>query len=211
MTAITYRPYQPHDARDVKAIIDEAFSIHRYVKAPRLLDSSLEVYLRERLLASTYARVALKDGRVIGILMGQTAGQPHLEGALGNRLRAWGHMLKLAVLGLPEWRSLWQYVSFTGVYRTLRQNTTSPLTDELTLFAVSSAARGLGAGKALYRDYLLHLRRHGRTSFYLYTDSLCSYGFYEKHGMTRTAEQDMTIYLDGKPERLGVYLYAGDV
>lgn len=211
MTPITYRPYAPRDAHDVKAIIDEAFAIHRYVPSPRLLDGALEVYLRECLLASTRARVAVRDGRVVGVLMGRVSGRAPLPGALGNRLRTAGHMLRLAVLGLPEWRSLRQYLAFDGVYRSLRRRTTAPLTDELTLFAVGAAARGLGVGRALYEDFLAHLREHRRTDLYLYTDSLCSYGFYEKHGMTRAAEQSMTVYLDREPATLGVYLYAGSV
>lgn len=211
MNDITYRPYRDGDAAHVKAIIDEAFFIHRYVPHARLLDSALEVYLRERLLASTYTQVAEQNGHVIGVLMGRVHGQPRLPRAVSNRLLTAVHMLKIAALGLSDLRSLGQYFGFSGVYRTLRERTSAPLTDELTLFAVSSAARGLGVGKRLYQNYLSHLRHHGRRSFYLYTDSLCSFGFYEKRGMTRTAEQDMTVYLDRTPEILGVYLYAGDV
>jgi len=211
MTDITYRPFRGEDSADVKAIIDESFSIHRYVPRPRLLDSALEIYLRERLVASTWTRVAVKDGRVIGVIMGQVHGEPRLPGGLRNRLLTWAHMLKIGALGLRDLRSLRQYFAFGGVYRALRERTKAPLTDELTLFAVSSAARGLGAGRALYQEFVEHMRRHARTDFYLYTDSLCSFGFYDKHGMVRAAEQDMTIYLDGRPDVLGVYLYAGAV
>ncbi|WP_130416069.1 hypothetical protein [Xylanimonas ulmi] len=56
---------------------------------------------------------------------------------------------------------------------------------------------------------MAHLRAHGRNEFYLYADTRCSYGFYEKQGMRRAAEKDMTIRLDGRPETLGVFLYAG--
>ena len=102
-----------------------------------------------------------------------------------------------------------QYFAFDRVYGELRKKTPSPLTDELTLFAVDSSTRGLGIGKTLYRDYLDHLRSLGRSDFYLYTDSLCTFQFYEKQGMTRTASEDMNLVLDGKPEALGVYLYSG--
>ena len=52
MTNIVYRPYQPQDAEDIKKIINEAFYIHRYVTGRLVLDSALEIYLRERLLAT---------------------------------------------------------------------------------------------------------------------------------------------------------------
>ncbi|QAY69470.1 GNAT family N-acetyltransferase [Xylanimonas protaetiae] len=209
MTEIQYRPYLEQDAQDVKAIINQAFSIDRFVKEPRLLGGALEVYLRTCLLASTYARVAVQDGRVVGILMGRVSGHERLPGRLRNRLLTGSHMARLAVLGVTEHRSLRQYFQFDAVYARLRKAATAPTTDELTLFAVDASTRGLGVGKALYDTYLDHLREHGRSDFYLYTDTRCSYGFYEKQGMTRAAAEDMTIRLDGTPETLGVFLYAG--
>lgn len=211
MTDIIYRPYEERDAEDIKAMIDEAFHIRRYMKKERLLDSALEVYLRERLLASTYTRVAVKDGRTVGVIMGRSPGRPRVPHVARNRALTWSHMAGIALTGLSDLPSLTQYFKFDGVYRRLRRNTSAPLTDELTLFAVDSSTRGLGVGKALYQDYVRHLRDHGRKDFYLYTDSLCSYGFYEKRGMTRAASEDMEIRLDGNPEKLGVYLYAGEV
>jgi predicted N-acetyltransferase YhbS len=209
MTNLDYRPYQPQDAEDIKKIINEAFYIHRYVTGRLVLDSALEIYLRERLLASTWTRVAVQDGRVVGVIMGQVDGQPRLGGRFTNRLLTLAHMLRAGVLGLPQWKSMRQYFAFDRVYGELRKKTPDPLTDELTLFAVDSSTRGLGIGKTLYRDYLDHLRSLGRSDFYLYTDSLCTYQFYEKQGMTRTASEDMNLVLDGKPEALGVYLYSG--
>ena len=209
MTNIVYRPYQPQDAEDIKKIINEAFYIHRYVTGRLVLDSALEIYLRERLLASTWTRVAVQDERVVGIIMDQVDGQPRLGGRFTNRLLTLAHTLRAGILGLPQWKSMRQYFAFDRVYGELRKKTPSPLTDELTLFAVDSSTRGLGIGKTLYRDYLDHLRSLGRSDFYLYTDSLCTFQFYEKQGMTRTASEDMNLVLDGKPEALGVYLYSG--
>ena len=209
MTNIVYRPYQPQDAEDIKKIINEAFYIHRYVTGRLVLDSALEIYLRERLLASTWTRVAVQDERVVGIIMGQVDGQPRLGGRFTNRLLTLAHRLRAGILRLPQWKSMRQYFAFVRVYGELRKKTPSPLTDELTLFAVDSSTRGLGIGKTLYRDYLDHLRSLGRSDFYLYTDSLCTFQFYEKQGMTRTASEDMNLVLDGKPEALGVYLYSG--
>lgn len=56
-----------------------------------------------------------------------------------------------------------------------------------------------------------HLAGQGRENFYLYTDSLCTYAFHEKQGMTRAASKDMQFRLDGEPENLGAYLYSGRV
>ncbi|MCL1869940.1 MAG: GNAT family N-acetyltransferase [Promicromonosporaceae bacterium] len=210
MTEIQYRPYLEQDAQDVKAIINQAFSIDRFVNEPRALDAALDVYLRTCLLGSTSTQVAVQDGRVVGIIMGRVAGRDRLPGRIGNRARLWGNMAKAAVLGAAQYRSLLQMFQFETVYADLRKATTSPTTDELTLFAVDAVTRGHGVGQRLFDGYMAHLRAHDRSEFYLYTDTRCSYGFYEKQGMTRAAEKDMTIRLDGTPETLGVFLYAGN-
>lgn len=209
MNPITYRPYQPGDIEDIKQIVNEAFYIHRYVRGNIVLDSAQEIYVRECLLGSTWTQVAVKDGHVVGVIMGHVAGQPRLRGRLENRLLSWGHMARALLLGAPQWRSMRQYFAFDRVYTKLRKQTDRPLADELTLFAVSATTRGHGVGKTLYADYMRHLRSLGRSDFYLYTDSLCTFQFYEKQGMTRIASQDMDLVLEGNPEHLGVYLYSG--
>lgn len=211
MNEITYRSYHENDAADIKSMIDEAFYIHRYMAKEHLLDSALEIYLRERLLASTYTRVAVQEGRTVGVIMGRVPEQSRVSHAARNRFLTWAHMAKIAATGLSDLPSLAQYFTFNDVYRRLRHNTSAPLTDELTLFAVDASTRGTGVGTTLYQDYIQHLREHDRKDFYLYTDSLCSYGFYEKRGMTRTASEDINIRLDGNDENLGVFLYAGEV
>lgn len=208
---IIYRAYQPRDAEVVKHLVDEAFAISRWVNAPRLLEGAKEVYLRAVLVASTWAQVAELNGQVVGVIMGRTKGQPRLPGRWHHHLISAWNMLKLAIIGISEYRSLLQFFESNRVYAQLKKSVTVPTTDELTLFAVSAETRGTGIGKALYQRYLEHLREHSRDDFYLFTDSRCSYRFYEKQGMTRAGSQDMTILIDGKPESLGVFLYAGAV
>lgn len=209
MAGIVYRPFESRDADEVKRMIDEAFYIHRYARAPHLLGSALEVYLRECLVASTYTQVAVQDGRAVGVIMGRVAGRPRLSGGITGRLRIWAHMAKIALTGFAERKTLLQHFAFNGVYRQLRKSASVPLTDELTLFAVDASTRGLGVGKTLYANYMEHLRGHGRTDFYLYTDSLCTYQFYERRGMRRAAAQDLTLRFGEDTEKVGVYLYAG--
>lgn len=208
MGSISYRLYQRDDAGDVKRLINEAFYIYRYARAQHLLASALEVYLRDCLADSTYAQVAISQGRVVGILMGRVDGQPLLPGRAVQRLRLWAHMAKIGLTGFRERATLRQYFTFDRVYQSLRKNADVSPTDELTLFAVDASTRGHGVGKTLYDNYLQHLRRHGRSDFYLYTDSLCTYQFYEKRGMTRAAEQTIDLTFDDATETVGVYLYA---
>ena len=85
------------------------------------------------------------------------------------------------------------------------------LRDEVTVFVVDPSTRGGGVGKHLFSGFVEHLRRAGRPSLYLWTDSLCSFGFYERQGMRRTGSRDVDLDLAGMPSRVGVYLYTGAV
>ena len=213
MSEIVYRPFREADAADLKQIINDAFHIYRYVTGELLLDAAVELYLRERLLASSWTGGAVRDGHVVGVIMGQVAGRPFLGGRGKNRLIAGKKVFRASIAGLSQWNSIRQYFAFGPVYRKLRKKARSPLTDELTRFAVRSTMRGFGVGTQLYSDYVEHLRSLGRTDFYLYTDSFCSFGFYDKQGMTRASSEGLNLVLDrgSNRETLGVYLYAGTV
>jgi predicted N-acetyltransferase YhbS len=215
MKDITYRPYCEQDASQVKTMLNDAFHIHRYAGGyGPLLDSALEVYLRQVLVASTFSAVAVIEDRVVGIVTGRVAGEGPLPGWLLNRLRLWGHYAKIALTGWSQLRTLRQYFQFSGAYAGLRSDAVAggeTLTDELTVFVVDSSTRGTGVGKALFERFGAHLRRAGRHNFYLYTDTLCTYQFYEKRGMARSAERTVTLDLPTLPSSVGVYLYTGDV
>ena len=79
--AVIYRPYEDRDAEGVMAIINDAFHIHRYTRRRCLERSALENYLDECLQGSSYARVAVLDGKVVGVVMGRVQGEPILPGS----------------------------------------------------------------------------------------------------------------------------------
>lgn len=213
MTTVTYRPYRESDAGQVKPMLNEAFHIHRYTGGSGgVLDSALEFYLREVLIKSTWSQVAVIDGRVVGIITGRLKGQAWLPNRRRNRLRLGMHAAKIAVTGWGRLSGLRQQFGFSTAYAQLHRTASQSVGDlgaELTVFVVDSSTRGTGVGKSLYRAFREQVRQTGGDNFYLYTDTLCSYGFYEKQGMVRAAQEPLTLHLPGLPEQIGVYLYTG--
>lgn len=208
---VHYRPYRSEDAGAVKRMMDEAFHVHRYARSSQLLNSALEMYLRDRLLVSTWTRVAEQNGRVIGVIMGQVTGEPPLSGAFVNRIRKRAHQARIALASRAERKMLMQFFAFDDVCVQLAQSCPISLANELTLLAVDSSARGSGVGRALYQQFLEHLCEQGRTEFHLYTDSTCTFQFYENQGMTRVTEQPMNIEFGDNSETLDIYLYTGKI
>jgi predicted N-acetyltransferase YhbS len=211
MTEITYRPMSPADHEDVKGLIDQAFHVERYARTQHVRDSVLEVYMRDCLAGSTYSRVAVMGGHVVGLILVRAAGRPRLPGTLLHRVTRWAHVAKIAVTGLSDLPSIAQYRVFDRSYRELRAEVGTGLDNEITLFAVSAEVRGRGVGGHLFEEAVGYLRSHGARTVFLYTDTECSYGFYDNWGLTRAATRDITVTLGGRPYGLRVFLFAGRV
>ena len=56
---------------------------------------------------------------------------------------------------------------------------------EITLLAVSSSARGMGIGSVLVDAATTYLTELGADRAFLYTDTDCTWQFYEHHGFKR--------------------------
>lgn len=63
--------------------------------------------------------------------------------------------------------------------------------NELELFVANPAMRGQGAGSALMAAFEDALHRLGATSYWLQTDSTCTWQWYERHGYQRVADVEL--------------------
>ncbi len=63
---------------------------------------------------------------------------------------------------------------------------------ELELFVVSPAYRAHGVGKALMAAFEERLRELGAESFWLQTDSTCTWQWYDAHGYARVADVELS-------------------
>ena len=77
--------------------------------------------------------------------------------------------------------------------------------NELVLFINDPSVRGQGVGATMLLRFEDFLRSRGAREYYLFTDTTCSYGYYERHGFTRVAlcndieaEDDIAIFLGKK-------------
>lgn len=211
MNTITYRPLTASDHAAAKTMIDEAFQIHRYATTPGVLAAVLEVYLRDCLAASTYSRVAVRDGKAVGLILGRAEGQPPLPGRLQHRLASRAGMAWIALTGRRDRNSLGSHFAFARIYRDLKRRVTDITDDELTLFVVDPAARGAGVGRNLYEHFVQYLHASGRDRFHLFTDTGCTYGFYDRMGLVCASAVIHPMHIGGAVEEMGVFLYTGEV
>ncbi|MGI6315634.1 MAG: GNAT family N-acetyltransferase [Christensenellales bacterium] len=82
-----------------------------------------------------------------------------------------------------------------------------PYMGELAFFAVSSSYRGQGVGKQLFQKAVEYLRKQKISSFYLFTDTSCNYGFYEHQGMQQKTKKICSMKIGDHTEEFEFYLY----
>ncbi|STC68516.1 hypothetical protein [Corynebacterium pilosum] len=188
------RDFQPSDTPFVFDLINEGFHVdHRFSSR---VGTFLDIYLNSATLSATHFRIALIDDQPAGLLIGRIKGDPVLPG----RLRKMGAIVRDLARIVPvfarEWPGIKDWltemiVSF-GLMRDMQARNIEP-DNEVILFVVGSETRGSGVGKALFQEF-----GEKAGEFYLYTDSLCTWPFYEKRGMRRVAQarRDSPLYED---------------
>ena len=70
MNKVIYRDLVTSDYQTIKELIGEAFGFSDFIKDKELLDIVLSGYLQECILNSSFSKVAQKDGKVIGFILG---------------------------------------------------------------------------------------------------------------------------------------------
>jgi ribosomal protein S18 acetylase RimI-like enzyme len=153
---------------------------------------------------ATYARVAVLDGAVCGVLMARVKG----ESTLGLVSTADFEQSYAAIAKAPDGPHIEQYLREDRADVERLAHATDEHSDaEILLFIMAPQARGHHVGSLLFDEFLTHLLDSGADSYYLYTDSACNYGYYDHRGMRRVATHLGAPALEG-----GTYdkfIYAG--
>lgn len=204
MNTVVYRPLEKCDYPEIKKLIGEAFGIETYVKDKNQLDKVLNIYLQECITSSTYSNVAIKDNKVIGLILGSVDGQRKIS-KLHNRISYLTNMVKIIFAAIGKKGNLSEFSKLTDAYKELIKGRENLFQGCVQLFIVSKESRGLGIGKTLLGELFKYMKSYNVEKLYLYTDSNCNYGFYDSQGFTRLGERD--IYFDNGAMRLDVYLY----
>ena len=133
------------------------------------------------------------DPVVAGALLGYVDGEAPLFGA-DRWQEAYEDAGETLRYGCPQARQAYAYVTQLEERCRLLVEAAGDARgteNELVLFVTRSSMRGHGVGRALVETFEQHLREAGQTSYWLATDSLCSWQWYEAHGFTRCADVEL--------------------
>lgn len=168
-------------------------------------------YVYSCLAEATYAQVAEQNGEVIGVIMGKSKFDYRITSHIAYVFSMFRYTIKMKYGHKNEQTGIEDYNKLHELYHDFSKKHKGEFDGVLTLFAVNENCRGLGVGKTLLAGLKEYLRKSKVSRIYLYTDTTCNYGFYEKQGFERLEQQTLELTRDGKPFQMDVFLYGYSV
>lgn len=202
---ILYRNIKKEDYETAKYLIGEAFCFNKEIKDKNFLNTLLNIYLQDCLVSSSYGKVAVKEGKVIGIILGSSKND---KLNLRNPHNLFSLLLsgfKVLITNKENKKILKEFSTITETYKEIIEGKENAFQGCIELFIVSKESQGLGVGKVLVNDLFDYMKTMDVKSLYLYTDTICNYGFYEHEGFKRVNEK--RVFFDSMNENLDVFLY----
>lgn len=206
MEKIQYRQIEKSDYNRVKELICEAFKFDEFLNDKKVLDSILTLYLQGCIMDSSYSQVALKDNKVIGIILGNSKSDKKKLRKFHNVTSSFSSLSRLALSSKSNKKLLKEFTKIQNVYKEIIKGKEDKFQGCVQLFIVSKESRGLGIGKVLMSNLLDYMKINDVKSLYLYTDNRCNYGFYDSQNFRRECEKLMSF--NAINTKLEVYLYS---
>lgn len=204
MNKILYREVLKEDYEDIKILISNAFGIHKFITDKIILDRVLNIYLHSCLSAKTFSKVAILNEKVIGIILGSVKDKRKLSNTIKHSTSILLNNLSILLHYKKADSTIKEYKKIQIAYDELISNKAFRFQGCVELFIVSEEIRGLGLGKKLLSSFFKYLKENLVSNIYLYTDSICNFGFYDSQGFKR--EEAINIEIANEP--LDVYLYS---
>lgn len=201
------RNIRQEDIDPIKAIIADTWNAKDFIDDVGIINAAVTMmFISPVLNKSTFGRVAILDGEVIGVIFGSRDGETASCRLLQEDYTS--ELLKLLNLNNEESKLFIELTSMTNeAYSKLIRGKENDFQGCLEFFAVSEAARGKGIGKKILSEFISYLRDTKATKIYVYTDTMSNYGFYEHYGFIRL-DEEVTVFnlLSGTLENTN-YIY----
>ena len=193
MNNVIYRDLNTKDYEKIKELIKDAFQFENFIKEPKLLEMSLDMYLQETLATTSFYKVAEKDGNVIGFIFGYANKDENNMGTFEYKPNLDEKEIT-SLMQIDENKSaLEDFEKISIAYKNLIKGCEENFQGGINLFVVSPESRGLGVGKTLINSLYSYMKDQAVNSMYLFTDTRCNYGFYDSQNFKRIKESPVSF------------------
>ena len=200
---VQLREYHKSDFNELEGIIRQTWHYDEFA-SPKIATKLARVFLTSCLTNYTFSRVAVMNGKVVGIILANNIAKHKCP--FSNRFAQFKAILSLLLS--KEGRNVSKiFGNVHGIDQQLLDENNKKYPAELALFAVSSECRGKGIGKMLFQSALEYMKQEKLDSFYLFTDTSCNYGFYEHQGMERCVEKEHIFNIKGQRASMKFFIY----
>ena len=206
MSEIIIRDITSEDMPAIKDVVREVWEWEDASEDDAVIDACVAIYFAPIVHDATFGRVALLDGKVVGVIFGALDGDPpsykHLLEDLTPHILLMMQAQECDRLGMCEYMT-----KQAGAYKALIAGIEDEYDGALDFLALSNAAQGKGIGKRLWLALKEHMQARNTSKVYLYSDSECNFGFYESQGFARRNKVNMRVVFDGEEDVTEQYLY----
>ncbi|WP_420348211.1 GNAT family N-acetyltransferase [Pelagibius sp.] len=161
-------------------IVALSFGVSERVSPHILANFLAKLYVESSVIESSKAFGLEVDGEVVGFLFGRLPDEPLFQGRYSGffgKLTMVGELLFLKGVSLV---SKWTWLK--NVIEHDRRSPDLGAKCEVTLFAISPAAQGLGGGRILLEAFIDHCVTNDQSDLYLETDTSSNFRFYKHLG-----------------------------
>lgn len=205
MNKVIYRDIMKSDYETIKELIGEAFGFSDFIKDKQLLDIVLSGYLQDCILDTSFSKVATKDDKVIGFILGNAKNDKNRIINLNESLEFDNNTIELIMNNAENQILFKEFLKIPDAYKDIIKGKEDMFQGCILLFVVSKESRGLGVGKTLVKYLSDYMKSMDVKSLYLFTDSRCNYGFYDSQNFNKLNEKE--IYFNYVDAKLNVFLY----
>lgn len=195
------RPLRRRDHREAIRFAASGMDFARYSDNKLLLYLYGQYFWNLELTRATRVLAAYDGDKLVGVLLAAIDGEPLAYPTFLGRLyvRTLDFLQGLLVRGGAD--------VYTDANREMLDQycETSHPDGELLFLAIDPEKMGQGIGSFLLSQ--LESQLPGKT-MYLFTDSACTYQFYDRRGFTRAGEKEIVMEITGKVTPLTCMLYS---
>ncbi len=168
MNTVKYRSLVKEDYEPIKHLIGEAFGFNEFITDKKFLNSVLNFYLHSCILGSSFSKVAEKDNKVIGVILGDSEKDKNRLKRFHNTVSFTYNTLKLFLTNKENKEFLKAFIQVKKTYKELIQGKEDQFQGCIQLFIVSEESRGLGVGKYLLNDLFQYMKKRGNIFIFIY-------------------------------------------
>lgn len=205
MDKIIYRNLMQKDYDTIKKLISEAFGFGEFIKDEVLLDTVTGFYLQECVDDSSFSKVAEKNNKVIGLILGKAKNDKISLKDIHNTTPIDEAAIGQVLADEDNRKVIKEFAKIQEVYKEIIKGREDNFEGCIQLFIVSKEARGFGIGKTLLSYLSEYMKANNVNSLYLYTDTRCNYGFYDSQNFKRLAEKELIF--ESIDAKLDIFLY----